>query len=111
MRPSLLALALLVTTAAFRPAAADAATCSCEHAGSQYDGICEASTWPAEPTGTETFTWQPWGGAWLPYPTDPTSGFAYYTTQPGHAGGLNVTVTLADGSQVHASCVGHTGGE
>jgi hypothetical protein len=45
------------------------------------------------------------------YPTDPTSGFAYYTAQPGQAGGLSVTVTFANGSQASVTCAGHTGGE
>lgn len=111
MRPLLLLQAIVLTAAAFLPATADAATCSCEHAGSQYDGVCEATTWPAQPTGSETFTWEPWGGAWMPYPTDPSSNAAYYTTRPGHAGGLNVTVTFANGSQQRVSCLGHTGGE
>jgi hypothetical protein len=89
------------------PSRAEAAGCFCEHAGSQYDGICEA--WPQG--NGETYSWDPWGCAWLPWPTDPTSGMAYYDCQPGRAGGLNVVVTHADGSTSSASCGGWTGGE
>lgn len=111
MRHSLLIGTFVLAAAALLPAAADAATCACEHSGSQYDGICEATTWPVPPTGSETFTWQPWGSAWLPYPPDPTSGFAYYTARPGQAGGLSVTVTFENGTQAHVYCAFHTGGE
>ena len=111
LRPSLFLGALVLAAAALLPATADAATCACEHAGSQYDGICEAHTFPVEPTGQEIFTWQPWGHAWLPFPPDPTSGFAYYTTTPGHSGGLRVTIRFADGSQQTVPCALHTGGE
>ena len=104
MLPALAALGLAL---AAQPVQAFPVYCACEHYGSPYDGICEAGP----QTGGETFTWQPWGSAWLPYPTDPESGFAYYHSRPGRGGGLSVTVYRAStGEYAHATCAFHTGG-
>jgi hypothetical protein len=110
LRPSLFLGALVLTAAALVPATADAATCSCEHLGSTTDGLCEAQTSPIEPTGDEIFTWQPWGSAWLPFPPDPTSGFAYYQARIGQPGGLRVTIRFPNGTQQTVSCAFYTGG-
>ncbi|MBK8286635.1 MAG: hypothetical protein IPK97_18220 [Ahniella sp.] len=49
--------------------------CGCEHLGSQYDGICAAYLVPYD-TNVLSWSWEPYGNAWLPYPeTDDT---AYY---------------------------------
>lgn len=86
---------------------ASAASCACEHYGSQYDGICEA--WPQ--TGSETYTWYTVGAATLPFPPDPHSGVAVYNCQPGKACALKVKVRLANGSSSTVTCALGTGGE
>lgn len=93
------------------PASSFSVNCVCEHFGSQYDGICEAH--PQGGTGPFTFEWNPWGSAYLPYPYDPTSGFAYYDIiNRGCAGGLDVRVFDAHNQVWSAwrSCSFHTGG-
>lgn len=60
--------------------------CSCEHYGSQYDGICAAQLYPYDST-IWNWSWESYGNAWLPYPTG-QDGTAYYDSY-GY-GGLNV---------------------
>jgi hypothetical protein len=83
-------------------------SCMCEHLGSQYDGLCEATP----QTGDELYYWSTWGAAYFPYPTSTTSGFAYYDVwQPGYAGGADVVIVKqSTGQSTSIRCGGWTGG-
>jgi hypothetical protein len=88
------------------------AWCTCEHFGSQYDGICWANSYPQALTGNETFDWTPYGAAWIPYPSsDPHNDFQTYDTMPGAGGGLMMTIHYPNGTSNTSQCgLGTPGG-
>jgi hypothetical protein len=88
MKSALLAALLLSPFATVQ-----AQTCTCEHLGSQYDGLCEANPqqdyyyndanlpmWRYEWIGT--------GWAQFPWPNDPFSNFGYYDCPPHKSCGM-----------------------
>jgi hypothetical protein len=86
MRTILSGLALLL----FGTSAHAWVTCGCEHMGSQWDGICEVNA--SDFDGSETFSWDTFGAATMPYQNNPVSNFAYYSVNPLQYGGLIVTI-------------------
>jgi len=78
--------------------------CTCEHVGSPYSDLCEAT-----PQGEGyRYAWHPRGQARIPIPPNPTGGAAFYScpngVPPGSPNcGLSVTVTAPTGS---AECHG-----
>jgi hypothetical protein len=103
---AVLAAALLLPTT---EAKAFQATCSCEHYGSQLDGICEA--YPQDGTRSIRYEWEPFGHAYLPMPAPSFQPWMVYSVfEPVCRSGLIVTVTLQDGQQSTALCRHGTSG-
>jgi hypothetical protein len=122
--PLVRALLLMLAVAGFAAVAPAAAqSCSCEHFGDQYDGLCEATPEqeyyyndPSFPT--YRYEWVPIGYAYFPQPVDPFSGFAYYDCPPGRSCGLRMRLyfrwppTTPGGEELvgQVTCIGGTGG-
>lgn len=91
------------------PSAPSAVLCLCEHLGSQWDGICEAYTYPTPLAGNETFSWTPFGQAWLVSASPSSAPFGIYNVNPGGTGGLSVTIHFANGqSSSNVQCAAGT---
>jgi hypothetical protein len=110
------ALGLLVS----RQVMATTASCSCEHYGSAFDGICEARISP-QPWNVH-YTWNTIGGAFFVQTPD-QSGVAIYDSPVAVGGGLIVTISYWSGlhpdldhrwplwPSFTLTCTGPTGGE
>lgn len=84
-----------------------AVICSCEHYGSQYDGLCEVTGYPTPLNGDETFFWTPYKQAFVVW-SAPFSNLAVYDVIPGQTGSLNVTVNFSNGQSKSAFCMNGT---
>ena len=87
-------------------ALANDAYCFCEHYATVYDGLCEVFVTPySDQYNGETYYFEPFGGAILPFGFNPQSSFGYYDLRwRGLTGGLNFAVTFPSGQVVGGPC-------
>jgi hypothetical protein len=81
-----------------------AVSCSCEHYGTQWDGVCEVHSFPTPFNGSEIFTWRPFGSAYMTYTPLPTDDVAIYNLAAGASGGLTFRVLYPKGQVKTGQC-------